>query len=1041
MTKLELPIKVSKIFNKVCNSRVIDDSDLITLKRDWLSGILKIWEDKQTNKAKKIGGFSFLAISLAACNNSNNYSESDIENAKVNALTGSNGTLYSSVDDAISSNDENIKANALTGSNGTIYSSVDAAITSNDTKAINDAVSAATNFNTLSELISSYVALTDPSTVKLTTAATDIPNLTMDDDTIDSSIRNSLQTGDIIRDNSSVDNDILSGNVTVNSSAPTLINIENLLINGDFLVTGLALTNVSGSNILNFTTSLPGGTATVIDASTTAVSKINAGENIAILNVTSSSSGTGSTGVIINGGNASTINLNAGSGTDVYNVTVGDSSFLNLGPVANFGSSDTVNVFLSGNTTTITSAAAMGFLNISSSSDSTVKAVTSLGLKTDFTGSGNITLSTTGAIADAATSISSSGIGNLTLNLTNVNNNDVSTVSANTINHMHSNGGGLTISGSSTLNLDKAIATSTFNLNSPGTMVINVSESQTARIITGANVIGLTISATPDEVSDTQNNSVIAMKDLFLNAVTKNVALIGSDSMTITDLSTAATTTVSASSMTGDLNISEMAANNTTLILGSGTNKITSGNVAASFTILGSSGSDTINIEGTNVLASSVSTYGGNDTVTGGAGDDTISVGDGNDIVNGGAGVDVITLGSGFDTLTIVASEDGDTITDFNHGTDTLIITGTTKGDLNLTNLKVDSGAYDLDGAGTFDITLTNSTSTDLSNNIQLGSKMISSASPGEANFTTTTYTPLLASTYNITSGVKNDVISVAVNSGRTIKTSLGEDVIIATSSSSGNMTISDFDISNDTIILTGAAADKDNIDLTLVNVSSGKYTFSTNHIINLSSSGNELSVRDLSDSVQLGHSGANFVLNDATGATYVTGGKHNDYIELGDSGNADHVVFSDNSGVDTITSFSQGQDKLNFDGITGISANGVSFAAAASKVSDTVNGEVYIFSDQNLTGVNASFDFNGLNNDAYLGSSEVLTNAANFLESALTESNGEKLVALINTAKGETDIFAAYLIICDSDGIDSDDLILLGSIDSDGVLAPTDIV
>ena len=33
-----------------------------------LSKILAAWESKQANKAKKLGGFGFLAVSLAACN-------------------------------------------------------------------------------------------------------------------------------------------------------------------------------------------------------------------------------------------------------------------------------------------------------------------------------------------------------------------------------------------------------------------------------------------------------------------------------------------------------------------------------------------------------------------------------------------------------------------------------------------------------------------------------------------------------------------------------------------------------------------------------------------------------------------------------------------------------------------------------------------------------------------------------------------------------------------------------------------------------------
>ena len=114
---------------------------------------------------------------------------------------------------------------------------------------------------------------------------------------------------------------------------------------------------------------------------------------------------------------------------------------------------------------------------------------------------------------------------------------------------MHAGGAGLTIDDSSVLNLDVALATSNMNLAAPGTMIMNVSETQSSRIITGSNVIALTISATPDEKSDTQNGATITMSDLSLNAATKNVAIIGSDSLTLTDLSTGAATTVSATTV------------------------------------------------------------------------------------------------------------------------------------------------------------------------------------------------------------------------------------------------------------------------------------------------------------------------------------------------------------------------------------------------------------------------------------------------------------------------------------------------------------
>ncbi len=1012
------------------NNSLIMDKKIIKL--------LKKWEKYQAKNIFKVSGLGYLAISLTACNGSKNYSSTDLEEAKINALTDSNGIVYSDIDTAIISNDAAIANATLTDTKGNTYASVDAAITSNDTVAANAIVLSNTGLNSLTELISSYIALTDPSTAKLSLATTDSPNLTLNNDNIDASTRNSLQTGDTITDNSTSDLDVLTANITVNNIAPTVTNIETININGDFLVTGISLTKVLGTDNLNLSTSLPGGAGTVTNASNSAIGKINASTNIATLNVSSSSSGTGSSGLIINGGQASTLNINAGSGADIFNVNIADKSVLNLGPVTNFASPDLVNVFFDGETT-INSTAAMGNLNIISDTNSKVLVTGALGTRTDFTGSGNIELSTTGAIADAATSVSSSGLGTLTLNLTNVNNNDVSTVSADLINHMHPNGTGLTISGSSVLNLDVALATSSINLNSPGTMILNVSETQTSKITTGSNVIALTLSSTPDEIKDTINNDIITLKDLQLNSNTTNVAILGPDSLTISKLSTNANTTLSASSMTGDLIIGEMASYNTTLYLGSGKNNVTSGNVTASFTIIGSNGDDTVNLDGSSVLSSNISTHGGNDTVIGGAKADIISTGNGNDIVNGSAGFDIISLGSGNDVVIIKSKEDGDVITDFTLDVDTLVLTGNSGGNINLMNQSEVSGTYNIDGSGNFDVTLTGSNATDLRGSVQLGTKLTSKVAPGEV-LANITFNPFITGMWNVNGGNKNDILLSSANSGKTISTGLGNDIIIVTSAASGNIVISDFDILNDKIILTGSAGAKDVIDLTNTTISSNKYLISTNHNMSILKNGSTFSSQDIRNSIQLGNSETSFSLNDSTGSTSVKGGSHNDYIELADGGNQDTVFFIDNGGFDTITSFTKSEDKLNFDSITGISANGISFFAGDSKVTDAINGEVYVFASENLTGVDAKFDFNGENNDATLDSLEVMSSAASYLEAAITEANGEKYVALINTAKGVTDRFVAYLIDGDTDGINVNDLTLIGSIDADNFLVAADI-
>ena len=105
----------------------------------------------------------------------------------------------------------------------------------------------------------------------------------------------------------------------------------------------------------------------------------------------------------------------------------------------------------------------------------------------------------------------------------------------------------------------------------------------------------------------------------------------------------------------------------------------------------GGNGNDTIN---GNKGDDTIRGDEGNDSLRGGAGDDSISGGNGNDvilgdlgndIINGGGGIDVMTGGAGADTFIFFAGDAtfattgtlayfADTITDFTHGTDQILL-------------------------------------------------------------------------------------------------------------------------------------------------------------------------------------------------------------------------------------------------------------------------------------------------------------------------------------------------------------------------------
>jgi len=271
----------------------------------------------------------------------------------------------------------------------------------------------------------------------------------------------------------------------------------------------------------------------------------------------------------------------------------------------------------------------------------------------------------------------------------------------------------------------------------------------------------------------------------------------------------------------------------------------------------------------------------------------------------------------------------------------------------------------------------------------------------------------------------------IALGGAHTVTLGSGADTVIAGIATSGS-TISDFVMGTDTLILTGLATAT--LDLTSNTPTSGAYSLGGNSV---TLTGN--TATDVSGSVVLGTAATAFEVF-ATGT--VTGGTGNDYIDANNGGGGETVVFIDNGGVDTITAFTGGTDALNFDSLTGISASGVSVAADAAKVGDALDGEVYIFADGTDGTGTESIDFNGADNDAGLGSAEVLADVAAFLEAGLTEANGETYVAIIDTDGAAGGLHVAYLVAGDSDGIGADDLTLLGTIaeDSTTLLVAGDI-
>ncbi|MCK9517346.1 MAG: hypothetical protein M0Q87_15085, partial [Ottowia sp.] len=934
-------------------------------------------------------------------------------------------------------------------------------------------------------------------TFVLTTGSNDVVNGTALNDLFDGSTEDTLQTGDIVLDSTSTDADILNALVTTNDVKARIQNIETLNVDGKYVDTGLDLTDVTGSKVLNVDTNYGNGTAEITAASTLAVETIKAGSNIKTLNVEAAGFGTRDT-LVVDANKAEEVTLDTGGAAAINSFDVTTTGNVTIKSV---GANSEVKLNLSDAKTTITGNGALGSLTINQTGvdgEITIGGLLTAGaeatgeVKTTINSDQDVTVKAENAKI-TNTAMDSTGTGTLTVQLTDDADGikladveadviDIATASAASDTAV-----GVTVNASSKVKISADIVDTAPGVvtitqanakdaaavlgNGKGTLNLEVAKSQTGVVTADVTTKTVLLNAGVDAAAAA--GAVITMADLQLGAEANTLLIDGSEALKLSKLTLDVTTKdfVSAEDMTGNLTISDVVGTGeATIILGKGDDSLTITTGTGIYTIEGTAGKNTIDIA--NAGAGSKVTGGtGDDTIigntagstlNGGAGDDlittggtkatTVDAGAGDDtVIIGGAtaAADMITLGAGSDKVVVDSGQTGATVKDFVAGTDTLILTGEGV-DIDLTKLAdPTTGTYNFDGSDNFKTTLQNAgtafTAKDLSDSIQLGYVN----ADGATKAYTVTQAKDSSATINVVAGDKDDIIKVAMladtnsnadNSTTNLTLGAGADTVIlnatVNATDTNTVTVTDFVIGTDKIVLEGTATAA--LDLTATTVSSGVIDLDVFDVTlkNGTAAVFADSATDVSTAVQLGSSGKSFLA--AAGA--VTGGVFDDFIDV-ITGNA-IVNFIDNGGMDTITNFNAG-DKLSFGALTGIVAD--QSGKLITKATAATSGDVYVLNDN--TSINGdTIDFSKLGETVdgakvTLATDSVVADIVAYLNNALTDVKANHTYAAVINDNSDADIESyAYLINATSDTITADDITLIGTIDGNVALVAGDI-
>jgi hypothetical protein len=593
------------------------------------------WE-KKNSKTARAGGASLMALSLAACGGEDNtpFSAADVSAAEAAAttaaLTGADGTVYASVDAAVTSNDTAIADAAAAAVDITTdnQAAIDAAVaavdlTTDNAAATDAAVAADTAFASLSDLVAAYDALVAPAGT--TTALTSANNVVANGagaDTI-TGTSTTYNAGDVITDNGG--SDTLNLTLTGDAAAATVVNIEtiNAAFN-TFAAPTFAAANISGASI-NITQTATGGSA---DATVTGLGATNTVTFGAGVTGTATVTVTGA--ATVNGGDAATLTVNDAGTAGVTIIADDDTNAINLNDAAAAATS-AATVSAAGTVTFDAENAAgedVELLTLSGNGaavtydmvDSEVETIT-------VTGDQNVTIIASAALLDDEV---------LTDNSTGTSIVRVDTRAA------------------STFDLDRIAADQIeFGVDAAGAVTFQLADGQdfhltadttaTAAVTLEANVAGATAVETLNlRVEASQSTSNLDVSDFeVVNITVDDEAIPAADNtLTITNLVGGTSATINVVSGDDNLTLTDVTAD--TIVATGFNGDLTVTDNANVDTVTGGNGADAFSNLGTTGGANANSTFnggGGNDTMTVDAGDSTnrtitFDGGDGTDTLN-----------------------------------------------------------------------------------------------------------------------------------------------------------------------------------------------------------------------------------------------------------------------------------------------------------------------------------------------------------------------------------------------------------------------